>query len=76
MGLTLGHHDKFTLDKILRSPSPTQRLTRGGAAPGQQVRDLGETGPVSQGVQVGRKAPRIRHINSMEVRKKRPRCYK
>ena len=26
-----------------------------------------------QGVQVGRKAPRTRHINGMEVREKRPR---
>jgi hypothetical protein len=34
---------------------------------------LGETGPLSQGVQARRKALRIRHINGMEVRKKRPR---
>jgi hypothetical protein len=32
-------------------------------------RYLGETGPLSQGVQARRKALRIRHINSMEVRK-------
>ena len=38
--------------------------------------DLGETGPLSQGVQAGRKALRIRHINGMEVRKKRPRGFK
>jgi hypothetical protein len=38
--------------------------------------DLGETGPLSQGVQAGRKALRIRHINGMEVRKKRPRVFK
>jgi hypothetical protein len=37
---------------------------------------LGETGPLSQGVQAGRKALRIRHINGMEVRKKRPRGFK
>ena len=37
---------------------------------------LGETGPLSQGVQAGRKALRIRHINRMEVRKKRPRGFK
>jgi hypothetical protein len=37
---------------------------------------LGETGPLSQGVQVGRKALRIRHINGMEVRRKRPRGFK
>ena len=38
--------------------------------------DLGETGPLSQGVQVGRKALRIRHTNGMEVRNKRPRRFK
>ena len=38
--------------------------------------DLGETGPLSQGVQARRKALRIRHINGMEVRKKRPRGFK
>jgi hypothetical protein len=37
---------------------------------------LGETGPLSQGVQAGRKALRIRHINGMEVRKKGPRGFK
>jgi hypothetical protein len=44
---------------------------------------LGETGivpgrnyPLSQGVQVGRKALRIHHINGMDVRKKRPRGFK
>jgi hypothetical protein len=40
------------------------------------VRDLGETGPLSQGVQAGRKALIIHHINGMEVRKKRPRGFK
>ena len=39
-------------------------------------RHLGETGPLSQGVQARRKALRIRYINSMEVRKKRPRGFK
>jgi hypothetical protein len=42
--------------------------------------DLGETGPLSQGVQAGRKALRLRHIDGMEVRKKvrkkRPRGFK
>jgi hypothetical protein len=38
--------------------------------------NLGETGPLSQGVQARRKALRIRHINGMEVRKKRPRGFK
>jgi hypothetical protein len=33
---------------------------------------LGETGPLRQGVQAGRKALRIRHRNGMKVRKKRP----
>jgi hypothetical protein len=33
---------------------------------------LGETGPLSQGVQAGRKALRISQINGMRVRKKRP----
>jgi hypothetical protein len=37
---------------------------------------LRETGPLSQGVQARRKALRIRYINSMEVRKKRPRGFK
>jgi hypothetical protein len=37
---------------------------------------LGETGPLSQRVQVGRKVLGIRHINGMEVRKKRPRGFK
>jgi hypothetical protein len=31
---------------------------------------LGETDPLSQGVQVGRKALSIRHINGEKVRKK------
>jgi hypothetical protein len=34
---------------------------------------LGEAGPLSHGVQAGRKALTIRHMNGMEVRKKRPR---
>ena len=38
--------------------------------------DLGETSQLSQGVQARRKALRIRHINGMEVRKKRPRGFK
>jgi hypothetical protein len=37
---------------------------------------LGETGPLSQGVQARRKALRIRHRNGMEVRKKMPRGSK
>jgi hypothetical protein len=39
-------------------------------------RDLRETGPLSQMVQAGGKALRIRHINDMEVCKKRPRVFK
>jgi hypothetical protein len=40
-------------------------------------RNLGETGPLSQGVQAGRKAFRIRHISGTEdlVRKKTPRGF-
>ena len=37
---------------------------------------LGATGLLSQGVQARRKALRTRHINGMEVRKKRPRGFK
>ena len=37
---------------------------------------LGGTGPLSQGVQARRKALRIRYINGMEVREKRPRGFK
>jgi hypothetical protein len=37
---------------------------------------LGEAGPLSRGVQAGRKAHRTRHINGVEVRKKRPRGFK
>jgi hypothetical protein len=39
-------------------------------------RHLGETGPLSQGVQAGRKALRKRRTNGMEVRKKRLRGFK
>jgi hypothetical protein len=42
----------------------------------QRREHLGEAGPLSRGVQAGRKALRIRHINGMEVRKKRPRGFK
>ena len=38
--------------------------------------DLGETGPLSQGDQARRKALRTRHINGIQVRKKRPRGFK
>jgi hypothetical protein len=44
--------------------------------PCQALLHLGETGPLSQGVQAGRKALRIRHVNGMKVRKKRPRGFK
>jgi hypothetical protein len=37
---------------------------------------LGETGPLSQGVQARRKALRTRHINGIEVRRERPRGFK
>jgi hypothetical protein len=35
-----------------------------------------ETGPLSQGVQEGGKALRIRHLHGVEVREKRPRGFK
>jgi hypothetical protein len=38
--------------------------------------DLGETGPLSQGVRARRKALRIRYVNGMGVRKKMPRGFK
>ena len=38
--------------------------------------DLGEAGPLSQGVQARKKALRIRHTNGMKARKKRPRGFK
>ena len=38
--------------------------------------DLGETGPLSQGVQARRKTLTIHYINGMEVREKRPRGFK
>jgi hypothetical protein len=37
---------------------------------------LGETGPLSPGVQAGRKALITRHVNGIDVRKKRPRGLK
>ena len=43
---------------------------------GRRAARLGETGPLSQGVQARRKPLRIRHMNGMEVRKKRPRGFK
>ena len=52
-------------DAVLRARVP--KATRLAA---QVVVHLGERGPLSQGVQAGRKALRTRHINSMEVRKK------
>jgi hypothetical protein len=38
--------------------------------------DLGETGPLSEVVQEGRKALKIRHIRGMEVHRKRPRRFR
>jgi hypothetical protein len=50
----------------------------GGSAAAQRDNAAGlkETGPLSQGVQAGGKTLRIRYINGMEVRKKRPRGFK
>ena len=56
-------------------PSKDANLLRQGSAP-FPCTHLGETGPLSQGVQARRKALRIRHINGMEVRKKRPGGFK
>jgi hypothetical protein len=53
-----------------RRPRPAAPTARRGCA------RLGKTGPLSQGVQAGRKALRIRHIHGMEVRKKRPGEFK
>jgi hypothetical protein len=36
----------------------------------------GETGPLSQGFKRAGRHPECRHINGMEVRKKRPRGFK
>ena len=47
-----------------------------GALFSRPTNHLGETGPLSQGVQVRRKARITRYINCMEVRKKRPRGFK
>ncbi len=38
--------------------------------------DLGETGPLSQGVQARWTALGVRHMNGVEVRRKRPRGFK
>ena len=38
--------------------------------------DLGETGPLSHGVQARKKALRTRHINGIKARKKRPMGFK
>ena len=54
-----------------------QRRREAGAVRARPRREhLGETGPLSQGVQAGTKALRTRHINGMEVRKKRSRGFK
>ena len=55
-----------------------RRDQRGGAAAREadRAQHLGGTGPLSQKVQAGRKVLRIRHINGMEVRKKRTRVFK
>jgi hypothetical protein len=63
---------------------PTASLAGAGLAVGEDadvesVEDrlhLRETGPLSQGVQAGRKALRIRHTHGVEVREKRPRGSK
>ena len=46
------------------------------AATAAMISRLGEIGSLSQAIQAGRKALRIRHIKGMELRKKRPREFK
>jgi hypothetical protein len=64
-----------TVPVVPRTDQPAPSLK---TAPGLRTLHsyLGKTGPLSQGVQAGRKALRIRHINGMEVRKKRPGEFK
>jgi hypothetical protein len=64
----------FELDFLALQPVCVQPLVQGLVSDG--IGCLGETGPLSQGVQVGRKALRICNMNCMEVRKKRPRGSK
>jgi hypothetical protein len=42
----------------------------------QYIEHLGETGPLSQGVQAGRQALRILHVHGMKVRRKSHRGLK
>ena len=62
----------------LSARSPLRAAVAVARAPVRVIRalHLGETGPLSQGVQACRKAVRVRHINGAEVRKKRPRGFK
>ena len=53
--------------------SGLRRLAR---TPEGRFENLGELGPLSQGVKAGRKTLKIRHTNVMKVRKKRPRGFK
>jgi hypothetical protein len=61
------------MPKDMIAAKPATAATTGS---GHRCGDLGETGPLSQGVQARRKALRIRYRNSMGVRKKRPRGFK
>ena len=58
---------------VAKDMSPPRKTRPGRSRPAPH---LAETRPLSQGVQAGRKALRIRHINGMEVRKKGPRGFK
>jgi hypothetical protein len=60
-----------SINSCSRRPPPQAIRPR----PARDGRRLGETGPLSQGGQAGRKALSIRHINGTEVRKKRPRGF-
>ena len=64
---------------VKRPSAPTERPSANRLATKSKGRvnapgRLGETGPLSQGVQARRKALRTPHINGMEARKKRPRA--
>ena len=62
----MGSSGSYLVEKVAEDASRERDEHRG----------LGETGLLSQGVQVGRKALRIPHIHCMEVNKKRPRGFK
>ena len=64
----------LALARRMRLPGSPPALA--SSTMGERWRCLGATGPLSQGVQEGRQALKIRHIDGMEVRRKRPRGFK